>query len=88
MDEPDLEKVLGLQVIPIDALFDEANGPNTERDPRDLMAKVQLIFGRDVMTRHEFLVFGKDALEQCVKTGKSLVLGGVMIELDKETDEL
>ena len=87
-NELDLENELGVQVVPIDALFDEASGPNERCDPRILFTQAQIIWGRDVMTRHQFLVYGRKAIQRVASSGKIQPLPAVMIEIDQETDEL
>jgi len=75
--------------IPIEALFDETwTGPNLSKDPRKAFADAQVIFGVDVMSQCEFLVYGKKVLEEIVKSGTSQKLYTIHVAIDQETDEL
>ena len=75
--------------IPFNALF-AADGinPNPEWDPRPVVYSADLIFGVDVMSRKQFLVYGQPTLRRIIKTGKSEHCRVLRIELDRETDEL
>jgi hypothetical protein len=74
--------------IPIAALFGESTEPNLSKDPRRALAHAQVIFGVDVMSQREFLVYGRKVLEQIVKSGKAQTLSVIYVALDQETDEL
>lgn len=76
-------------IIPLEAVF-AANCPNLnpECDPRPLLDKADVIFGVDVMSGHEFVVYGRKALEEIVTTGEARQLAVVRIGIDQETDEL
>lgn len=82
MDKPD--------IVPIDALFDEGVGPNLsgEHDPRESLATADVILGVDVMTEREFLVYGRDALEDVTEGGEPRPMVVLRVGLDQETDEL
>ncbi len=74
---------------PIDAIFDESGvGANKSPDYRPALATADLIIGVDVMSRHEFLVYGRDRLDRIIRTGKKVPLRALRIELDQATDEL
>jgi hypothetical protein len=47
-----------------------------------------VIFGVDVMTEHQFLVYGRDVLKEIMDTGKGRSLRVLRIGLDQETEEL
>jgi hypothetical protein len=74
--------------IPVNALFDDYTGPNLSKDPRKAFADAQVIFGVDVMSQREFLVYGRKALEEIVKSGKTQMLSTIHVAIDQETDEL
>lgn len=63
---PALETALSdLPGIPIDALFDNSRAsPNDEADfdVRQTLHDAAIIIGRDVMSGHEFVLFGRDAV--------------------------
>jgi len=75
-------------VIPIAALFGMGCEPNTEVDPRQALHSAELIFGVDVMSQRQFLVYGRDALQEIVTSGKAHPMQVLMIGLDQESDEL
>jgi hypothetical protein len=55
--------------IPIQALFAaDGTSPNPAVDYRPLLGRADLIFGVDVMTGDEFLVYGRAAIEDVVRT--------------------
>ena len=75
--------------LPIESLFaSDGLNPNPESDPRPMLHRAEVIFGVDVMTGHQFLVFGKAALQKIVASGTAENLQTVYIGLDQETDEL
>ena len=75
--------------IPIEALFDETwTRPNLAKDPRRTFADAQVIFGVDVMSQREFLVYGRKILEQIVKSGTTQEFCAMWVAIDQETDEL
>ena len=70
--------------IPIHAIFGRSHAEaNPARDHRPALRAADLIFGRDVDSGHEFLVYGRDALD-----GRTREFGIVVVELDMETTEL
>ncbi len=77
------------RIIPLEAIFAaDSLSPNPECDPRPMLGKADVILGVDVMSGHEFLVYGRRALEEIVATGQSRKLAVVRIGIDQETDEL
>jgi hypothetical protein len=74
--------------IPIHALLADDLGPNLAPDSRPLLLSADLVFGRDVTSGREFLVYGRPFLERIVRTGRSRPARVVRIELDQNTDEL
>ena len=75
-------------IVPIEALFGEGRDPNAEVDYRRLLADADLIFGVDVMSGKQFILFGRLSLEKLVRTGQSNILGVVNVGLDQETMEI
>ena len=75
--------------VPINALFD-ASGvrPNLSADPRVAPHEAEVIFGIDIMSGNEFLLYGKDTLQAIVKSGEARQVKFLAIGLDQETDEL
>ena len=55
-----------------------------------ILHDAQLIIGRDVMSRHEFIVYGRDLLERIAKGKKGMGVSVVVIEVDQgeESDDL
>jgi hypothetical protein len=78
----------GATRLPIDALFDDKYGPNQDIKARELIRSADVIFGIDVMTRNEFLLYGRKKLRKIAKTGKAKNLACMAIELDQDSDEL
>jgi hypothetical protein len=75
-------------IVPIGALFGEARDPHAEVEYRRLLAEADLVFGVDVMSGKQSIVFGRLALEELVRNGQSDILGVVNVGLDQETMEL
>ena len=75
-------------IVPIEALFGEGRDPNAEVDYRRLLADADLIFGVDVMSGKQSILFGRLSLEELVRTGQSNILGVVNVGLDQETMEI
>ena len=75
-------------MIPFEALFGERWDPAAEVEYRRLLAVADLIFGVDVMSGKQFIVFGRLSLEKLVRTGESNTLGVVNVGIDQETMEI
>jgi hypothetical protein len=74
--------------IPIEALFGEGLSPNLDANPRRALHEADVILGVDVMSQREFLLFGRDAIDRIIATGKAEMCRVLRIELDQETTEL
>ena len=75
--------------IPVDALFDSTGlRPNPDCHAGIVLRDADLIFGVDVMSGHEFLMYGAKALRRVIKTGRNELANTVAIALDQSTDEL
>jgi hypothetical protein len=75
-------------IIPIEDLIGKDRDRNAEADYRQILGGADLVFGVDVMHGQQFVLFGKPALEELVRTGQSSILGVFNVGLDKETTEL
>jgi hypothetical protein len=84
----DMESLLGMKVIPLHALLDEDCGLNPETDPRQKLGDAEIIMVRDVMSRRQSLVFGKEIIRRVAMTGRAEPMPSVMVELDMATEEL
>ena len=62
----DMESLLGMKIIPIHALLDENCGLNPATDPRQKLGDAELIMVRDVMSRRQCLVFGKEIIPDII----------------------
>jgi hypothetical protein len=82
---PDVEHQ---DIVPIEALFGEGRDPNAEVDYRRLLAEADLIFGINVVSGKQSIMFGRLSLEELVRTGQSNILGVVNVGLNQETIEL
>jgi len=75
-------------IVPIEALLGGGRDPNAEVEYRRLLAVADLIFGVDVMSGKQSIVFGRLSLKELVRTGQSNILGVVNVGLDSETMEI
>lgn len=75
-------------IVPIGALFGDKRDPIAEVDYRRLLADADLIFGVDVVSGKQFILFGRLSLEKLVLTGQSNTLGVVNVGLDQESMEI
>ena len=82
-----------LEAIPIDVFFDsKGTGPNMETglDALQSLNVAEVVIGRDVMTGHEFILYGRDAVNR-IATGEELEdvpIVFIALDYDKESDEL
>ena len=83
--------------FPLQAFFapEQAPGQTPEQlDPNPAMLPTltgaNLIFGRDVTTGTQFLVFGRELLHAIVRSGTARPVSGLVIEIDhgEESDDL
>jgi len=75
-------------IVPIDALFGEGRDPDAEVAYKQLLADADLIFGVDVMSGNQFILFGTLSLEELVRTGQSNILRVVNVGLNQETMDI
>ena len=77
-------------MIPFDALFGEGVEASSDLPihPREMLRQADVILGVDVMSRREFLLYGRETLEQIAESGQPETIGIVRVELDQETEEL
>jgi hypothetical protein len=75
-------------IVPIDALLGEGRDPNAEAEYRQLLADADLIFGVDITSGRQFILFGRLSLEELVRNGQSNTLIVMNVGLDQETMEL
>ncbi len=75
-------------IVPIEVLFGAGPDPNAEAEYRRLLADADLIFGVDVLSEKQFILFGRLSLEELLDTGESNILGVVNVGLDQETTEI
>lgn len=55
----------------------------------DLLSEVEIIFGRDTLTREVFLVYGRDRLRELSRKGHSQDdVDVLVIDIARQTDEL
>lgn len=78
--------------LPVHAIFG-SNGPddcspNRDWNPAKEIRSASLIFVRDVMTRKEYLVYGRKTLKRVARQGKEETVRTLVVELDYDTDEL
>ena len=75
-------------IVPFDALFGKGRDPNAEVAYRRLLANADLIFGVDVMSGKQVILFGRLSLEELIHTGQSNTLGVMNVGFDQETMEI
>jgi hypothetical protein len=76
-------------IVPIDALFGlHGLEPNVDADPEPMVRSADIITGVDVMSGHEFLVYGRQTLERIATGTADEVVNVPRIALDQETGEL
>ena len=76
-------------IVPIDALFGlHGLEPNVDADPEPMLQSADIITGVDVMSGHEFLVYGRQTLERIATGTADEVVNVLRIALDQETGEL
>jgi len=71
-------------IIPIEALVGIGRDRHAELEYRRLLATADIIFGIDVLTGKQFVVFGRASLEELLRTGQSHILGVVNVGLRQE----
>ena len=75
--------------IPVHAMFAaEGVGPNEENESWDTIEDADIILGLDVMSRNEFLIFGKDLLQEIVAGNSTVEARIIRVSMDQETNEL
>ena len=84
-----LSPLFGIRPISIDGLFaSDGFSPNPMLDVRGLLTRCELILGVDVMSGREFIVHGREALKEVIRTGRSREMMTLRVELDADTGEL
>ena len=59
-----------------------------EPEYREVLKSADIIYGVDVNSRHEFLLFGREQLQRIVDSGVTEQAAVAKVELDHDTDEL
>ena len=75
--------------VPIDAFFDvSGTGPNRDRDfdARAALNGASIILGRDVMTRDEFILYGREIIERLARGEDVEESETLCVELDQGAD--
>jgi hypothetical protein len=79
---------MAMPTIPINALFGDEMEPNLSADYEQFILAADVIFGVDLMSQREFLVFGRTALRGILRSGQLKGLKVVRVALDRDTEEL
>lgn len=77
------------ETISVHALFSPDGGcENAEArfEPRELIRAADVIMGVDVMTRHTFVVYGREFLKAAAQSTNPPIAGVIYIELDEGTE--
>src|SRR5262245_42998021 len=82
-----------LEAVPIDAFFDSTNTrPNEDADfdVRQTLHDAEVIIGQDVMTSHEFILYGRDTIKSIASGEEPEGAPILCIALDQgpESDDL
>jgi hypothetical protein len=77
-----------MPTIPINALFGEGMAPNLSADYDQFILAADVVFGVDVMSEREFLVFGRKALRDVLESDQLKGLKVFRVALDQDTEEL
>lgn len=88
-DGPVVRRMPHVPGVPIHAIYGrDISEPNRNPDYRPWLLAADLILGRDVGSGHEFLVYGRPALEEVSRSGRPRPFRIAVVEVDMETDEL
>jgi len=74
--------------IPLEAFFGQGMSRNTEVDPRPVLQAAEVILGVDIMSGHEFLIYGRKLCRELVNSGQNREVNVLRIGVDQETDDL
>ncbi len=77
-----------MDVIQIEALFDDDLRPCCDAATRSAIADAEVVIAVDKVNQREFTVFGTPALEETVRFGKQVALPTVRIEFQGKPDRL
>lgn len=77
-----------IPAIAVNALFGKGMEPNMSADYEQFIENADVIFGVDVMSEREFLVYGRKALRDNAISGQVKTLAVTRVALDQETEEL
>ena len=69
-----------MDVIQIEALFDENLRPNFDPETRAAIADAEVVLAVEKASQSEYTVFGTPALEETVRLGEEVALPTVRIE--------
>jgi hypothetical protein len=86
--EDPLSSVACDRLVPIDALFGKRRDLIAEIEYKQLLAVADLIFGIDLKSGKQTIVYGKLTLEELVRTGQSNILGVVNVEVEPKSLEI
>ncbi len=85
MHEPDLEHP---SIIPIEDFLGEGGDIDAKLESRRMLAAADLIFGIDVISRKQTIVYGRSSLEELLHTGHSGILGVLNVGVDQQSEEI
>jgi hypothetical protein len=77
-----------LNAIPIAALFGEESTAGPPTGPRRALAQADVIIALDVASQNEWIVFGRDALQQMAKAGRAEAGRLLVVSLDHGAGDL
>jgi hypothetical protein len=82
------KSTMAMPIVPINALFDDELRASLSADYLTFIQEADVIFGVDVMSEREFLLYGRAALEQVAASGEAKPIRVFRVSLDQETDDL
>ncbi len=76
------------EIVPLEVLLGAGSEPESEGGYRHLLSIADVIFGIDVIDCKQTIVFGRQTLEELVRTGQSRMLGIVNVGLGQEVTQM
>ena len=76
------------EIVPLQALFGAGSEPECEEEYRQLLSMADVIFGIDVNDCKQTILFGRQTLEDLVRTGQCPMLGIVNIGLEHDVTQI
>lgn len=79
---------MDIACVSIEALCGDCFGTLVGLDASEILEDVEIIFGRDTATQSVFLIYGRERLNRVIGDYDSPPVDVLMVELDRQSDEL